>query len=422
MELKAKQVENAKEGMHADGKGLYLRVQPGGAKSWILRFQLNGKRREMGLGSLDGLGLIDARAETARLRVMLAKGIDPIEYRRAELEAAAAKDAETKALDAAAGNTFKKSADDYIASHKDGWKSAKHSAQWTATLAKYAYPHIGDTSVADVSTDDVLAILKPIWASKTETASRVRSRIELVLDAAKARKLRTGDNPATWAGHLEALLPKPSKVKTVRNQPALPYARMPEFMEALKSVPGMGARALEFAILTTARSGEVRGATWSEVDLDSGVWRVSAARMKAGREHQVPLSSQALGLLRALHRFDNCDYLFPGERKLQPLSDMSISAVTRRMNEGKIPMPWVDPANGDQVVPHGFRSTFRDWAGDISDHPGEMAELALAHKVSDKVEAAYRRSTMFEKRRAMMQDWSDWCFKPAVVIRSKDSN
>lgn len=410
MQLKAKQIEHAKEGMHADGKGLYLRVQASGVKSWIYRYQINGKRREMGLGTLETVSPNEARAQASALYVQLKKDrLDPLEIRRAESEKQLAQAAADKQAAAAAVNTFKVIAEEYITSHTAGWKSVKHSKQWSATLETYAYPTIGSKPVSEVNTDDVLAILKPIWATKTETASRVRSRMELVLSYAKAKKLRQGENPAVWRGHLDALLPKPSKVQKKRHQPALPYAQMPEFMAALKQVDGMGARALEFAILTAARSGEVRGAVWSEFDLEAGVWVVPAERMKAESEHRVPLSADALALLIGLDRFEGCEFLFPGERKEGPLSDMTLSAVTRRMNENKDPMPWTDPKNGDQIVPHGFRSSFRDWAAEKTDYPKDMAEMALAHTVGDKVEAAYRRGDMFEKRYRMMEDWAVWC-------------
>lgn len=405
MALKAKQIEHAAEGMHADGQGLYLRVQASGAKSWIYRFQLNGKRREMGLGTLSDRSAPDARAEAAQLRVLVRSGVDPIEARRLQAEKAAE---EARKVEAGAV-TFRAVAADYIAAHRAGWKNAKHASQWENTLETYAHPVIGGKPVADVNTEDVLRILTPIWTTKTETASRVRSRVELVLSFAKAKKLRAGENPATWRGHLDALLPKPGKVSTVRHHPALPYAHLAGFMAALREVDGVGARALEFTILTAARSGEVRLMTHAELDLDAAVWTVPAKRMKAKREHRVPLSVAAVELLKRTHQIEGNPYVFPGMKGKTPLSDMSLSAVVRRMNEGKDPMPWVDPANGDQAVPHGFRSSFRDWAAEATTYPHEMAEMALAHVVGDKVEAAYRRGDMFERRRAMMDDWAAWC-------------
>ncbi len=405
MALKAKQIEHAKDGMHADGGGLYLRVQASGAKSWIFRFQLHGRRREMGIGTLDSKSAPNARAEAAQLGAMVRSGIDPIDDRQQ-----VADEVKRKAV---AGDTFAELAAEYIKAHRAGWKNAKHADQWENTLAAYADPVIGPMPVADVTTDHVLRILRPIWTTKTETASRVRSRVELVLSYAKARGLRHGENPAAWRGHLDALLARPTRVKTVRHHPALPYGRIDEFLAALQATPGSGARALEFAILTAARSGEVRGALWSEIDLDSGQWRIPAARMKAKRDHRVPLSGPAVALLRGIERIDGVDLVFVGERGSKvaargkrPISDMTISAVIRRLNEG-VPL-WLDKA-GIAVVPHGFRSTFRDWAAETTDYPNEMVEMALAHSVGDKVEAAYRRGDLFERRRALMDDWGRHC-------------
>jgi integrase len=405
MTLKAKQIEHAGEGMHADGEGLYLRVQASGAKGWIFRFQLNGKRREMGIGTLADVTAPEARAEAAKHRAVLRTSVDPIEARQLQIQRSA--EAALQAI--AGGSTFRTVAADYIASHRAGWANKKHAAQWESTLKTYAEPVIGDKVVADVNTDDVLCVLQPIWTTKTETASRVRSRIELVLSFAKAKKLRQGENPAAWRGHLDALLPRPSKVAPVRHHPALPWARIPAFFPALRSMDGSGARALEFAILTAARSGEVRLMTMTEVDLEANVWTIPAKRMKAKRDHRVPLSDEAVTLLKTLIPVDGNPYVFPGTRKKSPVSDMTLTAAIRRMNEGKDPMPWLDPKSGDEVVPHGFRSAFRDWAAEATDYPAEMAEMALAHVVGDKVEAAYRRGDMFERRRSMMQDWAKWC-------------
>ena len=403
MALTALEIKHAKAGMHADGNGLYLRVQASGAKGWIFRFQLNGKRREMGIGTLAELPAIDARAAAAELGRLVRDGIDPIEERnqREQDAAESARKAEASIV------TFRQVAADYIASHSAGWRNAKHADQWSNTLAKYAEPVIGELTPAEVMTEHVLKILSPIWATKTETASRVRSRIELVLSYAKAKKLREGENPAMWRGHLDALLPKPGRVKKVRHHPALPYAQMNDFMLALRNVQGTGARALEFAILNAARSGEVRLAKWREIDVKAATWTVPADRMKAHREHRVPLSRAALRLLESLPRFEGMDLVFPGEREKRPISDMTLTAVIRRMNAEE--PRWVDPKASAQAVPHGFRSTFRDWCAEQTHFPAEMAEIALAHTVGDKVEAAYRRGDMFEKRREMMQAWADWC-------------
>ena len=405
MALTALEIKHAKAGMHADGNGLYLRVQASGAKGWIFRFQLGGKRREMGIGTLAERPAVDARAAAAELGRMVREGIDPIEERNRR-----EKEANDAAKQAAAGTViFLQVAADYIASHRAGWRNAKHADQWANTLATYAEPVIGDLAPADVTTEHLLTILSPIWTTKPETASRVRSRIELVLSYAKAKKLRDGENPAMWRGHLDALLPKPSRVKKVRHHPALPYAQMSEFMLALRNVQGLGARALEFAILNAARSGEVRLAEWREIDLDAATWTVPADRMKARRAHRVPLSQAALRLLESLPRLDGTDLLFPGMRAQRPMSDMALTAVIRRMNEGR--PRWMDPKSNAQAVPHGFRSTFRDWCAEQTHFPAEMAEIALAHTVGDKVEAAYRRGDMFEKRRAMMQAWAEWCLQ-----------
>lgn len=404
MALTTLQIKHAKEGMHSDGSGLYLRVQASGAKSWIFRFQLNGKRREMGLGTLADKSPTDARGEAAQLATIVRSGIDPIEDRKQKAEKAVADKMEAMAKSA----TFRQVATEYIASHKAGWKNEKHVDQWTNTLETYAGPIIGDKAVGDVTTENILKILAPIWTTKTETASRVRSRIELVLSYARAKKLRTGENPAIWRGHLDALLPKPGKLKNVRHHPALPYGRVADFMLKLKAAEGTGARALEFAILTAARSGEVRLATWSEIDLEAKLWTIPAERMKANREHWVPLSEPATELLKALPRLADNKFIFPGDRAEKPLSDMTLSAIIRRFNESEdgVPPEWVDPKNGDQIVPHGFRSTFRDWAAEISHYPREVVEHALAHSLPDKVEAAYARGTMLERRRPLMEDWA----------------
>lgn len=407
MALTALRIKNEKAaGMYADGGGLYLRVQESGAKSWIFRFQLNGRRREMGIGTLADRSAVEARGEAAKLSALVRSGVDPIDARQHDKETKVKSDAKV----AAGAATFAQVAKDYIAAHRAGWRNAKHADQWENTLEKYAGPVIGDKAVADVSTEDVLRILQrdELWTKKTETATRVRSRIELVLSYAKALKMRQGENPAAWRGHLDALLPKPTKLKKVRHHPALPYDRMPDFMAALRKINGSGARALEFAILTAARSGEVRFATWAEFDTKEKMWTIPAGRMKAEKEHRIPLSDAALALLDELPTFEGVEYIFPGERDKKPLSDMSLSAVTRRMNEGEKPT-WVEPQSGSQVVPHGFRSSFRDWAGEITSHPREVVEHALAHQIPDKAEAAYARGTLFDKRRRLMQDWANWC-------------
>ena len=406
MALTALQIKHAKEGMHADGSGLYLRVQASGAKSWIFRFQLNGKRREMGIGTLAAKPAPEARSEAAQLAAVIRNGIDPIEDRKAKAELAAL---EAQKM-AAAVTTFRQVATAYIDNHRASWKNAKHAQQWENTLEQYAGPIIGDKPVGEITTEDVLSILQPLWITKTETASRLRSRIELVLSYAKALRLRHGENPAIWRGHLDAILPKESKVKKIQHQPALPYLQIADFMKKLRTTNGSGARALEFAILTATRSSEVRLAEWSEIDFETKLWTIAAVRMKAKREHWVPLSDQAIQVLENLPRVEGDKFVFVGTRNNRPLSDMTLSAVIRRFNDvkdGQTP-PWIDPSNEREVVPHGFRSTFRDWAAEVGHYPRELAEHALAHSLPDKVEAAYQRGTMLERRRPMMQAWADY--------------
>jgi integrase len=289
--------------------------------------------------------------------------------------------------------TFRQCAERMIASHEAAWKNPKHRAQWKATLATYAYPMFGDLSVAAVDNGLVLKVLEPLWTTKPETAGRVRGRIEAVLDWAKARGYREGENPARWRGHLDKLLPNRRKVRAVKNHAAMPYRDIPDFMAELRDHTGVSARALEFAILTAGRTSEVIGATWSEIDLKSGVWTIPASRMKAGKEHRVPLSAPALELLKALPR--EGQHVFMGGRAGKPLSNMALLELMRGMKPG--------------FVPHGFRSTFRDWAAETTAFPSEVVEMALAHAISSKVEAAYRRGDLFEKRRALMTAWAHHC-------------
>lgn len=384
----------SKPGRYAVGvvDGLHLEVSGTGARSWLLRVMIGGKRCDMGLGGYPAVTLAGAR-EAARLaREKIRGGTNPIEQTKAARSA-------LKAAQAAA-LTFRQAAEKYIDAHKAGWSNDKHAKQWTSTLSAYAYPKVGHVLVKDIDLPQVLGILEPIWQSKTETASRLRGRIESVLDWATARDYRQGPNPARWRGHLDKLLPKPSKVARVEHHDALPPAEVAAFVTALRSQAGIGARALEFAILTAARSGEVRGATWSEIDTDARVWLIPGDRMKAGREHRVPLSGDAVRLLDSLPRVAGSDFLFTAPRGGK-LSDMTLSAVIRRM--------------GAPCVPHGFRSSFRDWASELTNYPSEMAEMALAHTIGDKVEAAYRRGDLFEKRRQMMADWATFCSSPIAT-------
>jgi integrase len=377
----------AKPGLYFVGvvAGLALHITRTGARSWILRAVVGGTRREMGLGNFPGVTLAQAREKAREARELIRQGIDPVERQKA-----AQASLRTATLEAM---NFGQCAAAYIESHEAGWKSAKHAQQWRNSLAQHAYPTMGNLPVRDIGLPEVLAVLEPIWISTTETASRLRGRIELVLDWATARGYREGLNPARWRGHLDKLLPKPGKVAAVDHHPAIAVSDVAAFMVRLRAAEGMGARALEFAILTAARSGEVRGAEWSEVDLDSKTWTVPPSRMKAGKEHRVPLSPQAHDLLAKLPRFAGNELVFPAPRG-GVLSDMTLTAVMRRMELA--------------AVPHGFRSTFRDWAAERTNYSRDVAEMALAHTIGDKVEAAYRRGDLFDKRRRMMVEWAQF--------------
>ena len=403
--LSPAKVKNAKPGRHpdgtsrvqlyADGGGLYLQVTPGNnnhiSKSWIFRFAAgNRKERYMGLGSLDAVSLAEAREKAAECRKIRDQGRDPIEARTAQRASAAAERA--KAM------TFDQCAERYIAAHRAGWRSPKHAAQWQNTLSTYVSPAFGRLPVQAVDVGLVIKVLEPIWSTKPETASRVRGRIEAVLDWAAARGFRDADNPARWKGRLDKLLPRPSKVRAVQHHAALPYPEIGAFIQGLREHPAKAARALEFVILTAARTGEVLGARWSEIDLRAKVWTVPASRMKSGREHRVPLSDAALAVLRQMHSLRQNDRVFPGDRR-ETLSDMALWMLLRAMNR-------------TDLTTHGFRSTFRDWAAERTDFSNEVVEMALAHAVADKVEAAYRRGDLFEKRRKLMDAWAAYCARP----------
>jgi integrase len=410
-------------GMYADGAGLYLQVTSAGAKSWIYRFSLNGKAREMGLGSLSAISLADARLEAGKCRRLRQDGRDPIEARKAERA--------QRALDAAKALTFSEAAASYVAAHRAGWKNAKHAAQWESTLATYAAPVIGKLSVQAVDTDLVLKVLEPIWKTKPETAVRVRGRIEAILDWAKVRGLRQGENPARWRGHLDHLLPARSKVRKVRPHPALPYAEVGTFMADLRSRSGIAARALELVILCAARTGDIIGndrddkppMQWSHVDLAQRVWTIPST--KTDTEHRVPLSDAAVALLREMKTLELGEVVFPGEATRRkpaarpPLSNMAMTTVIRRMNEERVARKvprYVDPKQGNRdITVHGFRSTFRDWAAERTNFPSEVVEMSLAHAVGDKVEAAYRRGDLFDKRRQLMAEWATYCGTPAAA-------
>ena len=377
-----------KPGLYPDGAGLYLQVGPSSTKSWVLRFMLAGKAREMGLGPLHTISLADARKRAQAGRQLLLLGIDPIEQRRQRVAAIRASEAKVV--------TFDEAAERYIAAHEKGWRNAKHGAQWRSTLRTYASPVVGSLNIAAIDTGLVARILEPIWTDKTETASRVRGRIEAVLDWAATRGFRSGDNPARWKGHLENILAPRSKVHRVQHHPALAYAQMPKVLAAIRKQGGVSARALEVLVLTAARTSEVLEARWSEVDLTNATWTIPADRIKAGREHRVPLSRDAVKVLTALKKAKRGEWVFPGGKEERPLSNMALLALLRRMGRSDLTV-------------HGFRSTFRDWAAEQTNYAREVAEQALAHAIGDKVEAAYRRGDLFDKRRRLMNEWARFC-------------
>ena len=375
--LSSRTVDTAKPGKYADGGGLYLIVAEGGSRKWVFRFMREGKAREMGLGAASGGTLADARNKAAEAQRLIADGRDPLSER--------AKQNETP--------TFEKMAEYVIASLEQGFRNEKHRKQWRSTLQAYADP-LMPMKVDIIDTDDVLKVLRPIWSTKPETASRVRGRIEKILDAARARGYRRAENPARWRGHLDHLLPKQAKLSRGHHA-AMPYSNVPAFVGQLRARRAVAAFALEFCILTAARTGEVLGARWEEIDITGHVWTVPGARMKAGREHRVPLSSRALAILSSMAAARTGDFIFPGQKKGKPLSGMAMEMMLRRM---KI----------ENATVHGFRSSFRDWAGNETNFPRELAEQALAHVIGDKAEQAYRRGDALERRRALMDAWADF--------------
>jgi integrase len=383
-----------KPGRYGDGGGLVLQVSKWRTKAWLFRFERDGRERQMGLGPLSTISLAEARQKATEARRLLLDGVDPIGARdEARMHAHAA---------AARGMTFKQCAENYIAAHETSWRNEKHRGQWKSTLSRYAYPIIGDLPASAIDTALVVRIIEPIWKEKAETASRLRGRIESVLDWAAVRGFRTGGNPARWRGHLDKLLPARGKVKPVKHHAALPYAEIPTFMADLRSRDGISTRALELTILTAVRTGEVIGARWSEFDVEAKVWTIAAERMKGGREHRVPLSDRAVAILTLLPRESDGDgFVFIGARSDKPLSNMAMLELMRGLRPG--------------YVPHGFRSTFRDWAAEATNYQNHIVEMALAHVVGDKVEAAYRRGDLFEKRRRLMSDWAKYCSRPAAA-------
>jgi integrase len=376
-------------GLYADGGGLYLQVAANGSRSWLFRYARDKRARHVGLGPLHTVDVTEARERARECRRLLHSGTDPLSHKRAS-EAAAK-------LEAAKAKTFGECADAYIASHKAGWKNAKHAAQWRSTLDTYAKDLMA-VPVQAVDTAAVLRSLDSIWRTKPETASRLRGRIEAVLSFATARQYRTGENPARWKGHLDQLLPARTKVRAVKHHPALAYDEVGAFMRDLRKREALAARALEFLILTAARTGEVIGAQWSEIDLVRCVWTVPAGRMKNEAEHRVPLSRAAVAVLEGMKLFGTDGFVFPGPKRGCGLSNMALLGVLERMGR-------------DDLTAHGFRSTFRDWAAEVAHVANEVAEMALAHTIASKAEAAYRRGDLFEKRTKLMQQWAEYCFR-----------
>jgi integrase len=398
-----------KPGMYSDGGGLYLQVTSAGTKSWIFRYwvpqrgehagdfirdarsnKVLGRSREMGLGSFTVVSLDEAREKAEDCRRLRKQGIDPIEAQReAKLRVA---------LEEAKAMTFEDAARRYIDAHRSGWRNEKHATQWTSTLATYAYPLMGGVSVQAIDTALVVKVIEPIWSTKTETANRVRGRIEVILDWAAVRGFRAGENPARWRGHLDKVLPARSKVRTVKHHAALPYADVGEFMFDLRNRDNNSARALEFTILTAARTGESLGARWDEIDQANKLWTIPAERMKGRRPHVVPLSCAALSIIDRQQANRTSEFIFPGAKSGRVLSNMALLQLLRGMERGRL-------------TTHGFRSTFRDWAGDCTNYPRDVIEAALSHAIEDETEAAYRRSTAVQKRRRLMEAWAEYCAK-----------
>jgi integrase len=380
-------------GRYGDGKGLYLQVTPAGVRSWLLRYERNGRERAMGLGSVDDFTLEEARERARCARQLLKDGIDPIDARRDER----AKQLADAAKAAAKNVTFKDCTEQYFRFHSLKWQNAKHSAQFLSTLKTYAYPVLGKLPVAVIDKALVLKAVEPIWFTKTETASRLRGRIESVLDFAKVRGYRAGENPAAWDGNLVHVLPARREIAKVKHHAALHFSEVPDFMVQLATREGIAARALEFTILTAARTGEVIGGRWSEIDMDAKLWTIPATRMKAKKEHRVPLSGPAMQILKSLPQEGK--FVFPGGHKGGPISNMAMAQMLKRMDRL------------DFTV-HGFRSTFRDWAAERTNYANHIVEQALAHVIGNKVEAAYRRGDLFAKRMRLMSDWARFCTTP----------
>jgi integrase len=389
------------KGLYPDGAGLYLRITSSGTKSWLFRFSRDGATRDMGLGPIATVSLARARELAAEARRERLDGADPIETRRTRRA--------SQSLAEARGTTFRSCAEQLIASQEAGWRNTKHRRQWQSTLSTYVFPVLGDLPVGAIDTTLIMKVLAPFWTVKPQTASRVRGRIEAVLDWATVRGLREGQNPAQWRGHLNHLLPARAKVRRIRHHPALPYGELPAFMAELRCDSSISARALEFVILTAARTGEGRGARWDEIDLKQCIWIVPGERMKSGREHRVPLSLRAVEILAAMVEVRQSEFVFAGIKQGRPISEKSLLKVARGMRP--------------DITVHGFRSTFRDWAAETTSFPNHVIEMALAHSVSDAVEAAYRRGNLLEKRRKLMEAWATYCERPAsaevVVLKQR---
>jgi integrase len=389
MTLSVKKIERLRDrGRYRDANGLYLQVTEDGVRSWVFRYELNKQRRWMGLGPLHAINLDEARERARKARRQLLDGIDPIAARKAERAA--------QALEAAKAITFQQASQEYFDQHSPKWRNAKHRDQYMTTLESYVFPKIGRLSVSAIDTGLVLKCIEPIWATKTETASRVRGRIESILDWSTVRGYRTGENPARWKGHLANVLPARGQIAKQEHHAALAYADIPEFIAKLRTKEGFAASALEFTILTAARTGETIGATWREIDFKAKIWTVPAGRIKGGHEHRVPLSDRAIAILKAMPR--EAEFVFPGSLKAgTPLSNTALNQLLKRM--------------GYAVTVHGFRSTFRDWAAERTGYPNHIVEMALAHKIGNKVEAAYRRGDLIEKRARLMADWAKYADK-----------
>lgn len=391
--------------------GLYMQLTPKAGRSWVLRATVGTLRRDIGLGGFPAVTLSKARDKARDARALIEGGIDPVEQRKANRAALVA--AQRRGL------TFAVAVDRCLAAKLDAFKNAKHRQQWENTLASYATPDLGAMLVQEITTQDVLRVLQPIWTDRTETASRLRARIEAVLSWATVAGHRTGDNPARWSGNLKELLPAPSKVATEGNHPALALDDAPRWFAALQTREGYGARALELLALTATRSQEVRGALWDEIDLDKALWVIPGARMKMGKEHRVPLSARAVALLKALPRQKDNPLVFPAARGGM-LSDMTLSATMKRMHESAVAgagAGFLDRVSKRPAVPHGMRSCFRDWVAEKTTFPGDMAEVALAHRISNAVEASYRRGDMIEKRRRMMGEWAEFLIQVPKIAK-----